>query len=103
MMIKHRILWKIKEEFRSERKREICQRAKEQLEGLVGQIDGLIDLAVEVNPLPSSNADLMLDSTLRDEEALAAYQRNPLHNAVANQFVRPYVCERLCLDYVIEE
>ena len=97
-MIKHIILWKIKEEYTEEEKQVIRQNAKRELEGLVGKIDGLLTVSVEIRPLPSSNADLMLYSELTDAEALAAYQKNPHHQAVANKFVRPFMCQRLCLD-----
>jgi len=97
-MIKHIILWKIKEEFSEEEKAAIRLNAKRELEGLVGRIDGLVTVRVETRPLASSNADLMLYSELTDEKALAAYQKNPLHNAVADRFVRPFMCHRLCLD-----
>jgi len=97
-MIKHIILWKIKEEYSEEEKCMIRQNAKRELEGLVGKIEGLLMVSVETRPLPSSNADLMLYSELNDAEALAAYQKNPHHQAVANTFVRPFMCQRLCLD-----
>ncbi len=97
-MIKHIILWKIKEEFTEEEKGAIRENAKRELEALMGKIDGLVKMSVEIRPLSSSNADLMLDSVLRDAEALASYQKNPLHIAVADTFVRPFMCQRLCLD-----
>ncbi len=97
-MIKHIILWKIKEEYIEEEKQVIRQNAKRELEGLAGKIEGLLTVSVEARPLTSSNADLMLYSEFRDVEALAAYQKNPLHQAVANTFVRPFMCQRLCLD-----
>ncbi len=97
-MIKHIILWKIKEEYSEEEKRMIRENAKRELEALMGRIDGLIKMSVEIRPLASSNADLMLDSELRDTEALSSYQKNPLHIAVADTFIRPFMCQRLCLD-----
>jgi len=43
----------------------------------------------------------MMDSTFADNDALKAYQKNPLHQAVANGTVRPNVAERLSFDYEI--
>ncbi len=102
-MIQHIILWKIKDEYSDEDKETIRTNAKQALEGLRGRIDGLIAVKVETRRLPSSNADLMLYTEMRDEAALAAYQKNPLHNAVADEFVRPFMCQRLCLDCPCEE
>ena len=51
--------------------------------------------------LASSNADVMLDSTLESEEALKGYAVHPEHVAVANGKVRPYTVQRSCLDFEI--
>ena len=79
------------------------QGIKEGLEGLVGKVPGLIDVKVNIDGrLASSNADVMLDSTLESEEALKGYAVHPEHVAVADGKVRPYTCLRTCLDYEIK-
>ena len=76
------------------------QGIKQGLEGLVGKVPGLIDVKVNIDGrLDSSNADVMLDSTLESEAALKAYATHPDHVAVANTKVRPYTIQRSCLDY----
>lgn len=100
-MVKHVILWQLKDEFSTEQKAEIKAGIKEGLEGLKGQIDGLVEIKVNINGLASSNADLMLDSTFESEEALKAYATHPAHVAVADGKVRPYTAVRSCLDYEI--
>ena len=45
------------------------------------------------------DADVMLDSVLESEGALAGYQSHPDHVAVANTYVRPFTEVRLCMDY----
>ena len=40
-MVKHIILWKLKEEYSEEKKQQIKAEIKEGLEGLAGQIPGL--------------------------------------------------------------
>ena len=80
------------------------QDIKAGLEGLAGRIPGLLDIKVNVDGrLDSSNADVMLDSTLVDEAALRAYAVHPEHVAVADGKVRPYTSLRTCLDYEISE
>lgn len=98
-LIKHVILWKIKEEYSPEQRKAIKENAKRELEGLVGRIEGLLTLKIEIEALPSSNADLMLMSEFKDEAALRAYAAHPAHNAVADTYVRPFMCQRLCLDF----
>ena len=56
---------------------------------------------METEGLASSNADLMLDSSFEDEEALKAYAVHPEHVAVADEKVRPYTAVRSCLDFVV--
>ena len=63
---------------------------------------GLLDIHVQVDGrLESSNADIMLDSTLESAEALKGYAVHPAHVAVANGIVRPNTELRTCLDYEV--
>lgn len=98
-MVKHIILWKLHDTISVAEKPAIRANAKAALEGLVGQIDGLLDLRLEIDGLPSSNADMLLVATLDSVESLQGYQKSPAHNAVADRYVRPYTAQRLCLDY----
>ena len=69
-MVKHIILWQLKDELSAAEKAEIKANIKTGLEGLAGQIPGLVEVHVNINGLPSSNADLMLDTTFESAEAL---------------------------------
>ncbi len=100
-MIRHVILWKLKE-MPEEEKKKVMEGIRENLEGLNGKIPGLISLKIRTGALPSSNADLMLDSVFLDEESLKGYAVHPLHVAAANGFVRPYTAVRSCLDFPAE-
>lgn len=98
-MIKHVILWKLKDELSAEQKESVKQDIKAGLEGLHGVVPGLVDIRVRTNGLPTSNADVMLDSTLTDAEALKAYAVHPAHVEVADTKVRPFTQIRMCLDF----
>ena len=100
-MVKHVIVWTLKDEYSAEEKENIKKGIKEGLEGLKGKIPGLVDIKVNINALASSNADLMLDSTFESEEALKGYSAHPEHVAVANGKVRPYTAVRSCLDFEV--
>ncbi len=97
-MVKHIILWKLKETFTAAEKAEAKAEAKKRLENLNGKIPGMLSLSVIIDGCDSSNADMMLDSAFEDEAALAGYQVNPLHQEAAG-FVRSVVENRLCLDF----
>ena len=99
-MVKHIILWTLDPALSDEEKATVKAGVKAGLEGLVGQVPGLLDVKVHTEGrLASSNADVMLDSTLESEEALKGYARHPAHMAVANGKVRPYTVQRACLDF----
>ena len=100
-MVKHVILWTLKENYSDAEKEEIKRGIKAGLEGLKGWIPGLLEISVNVSPLPSSNCDLMLASSFESEEALKGYAVHPAHVEVANTKVRPFTASRTCMDYEV--
>ena len=101
-MVKHIILWTLNPELSDEEKTQVKKEIKAGLEGLVGKVPGLVDVKVHIDGrLASSNADVMLDSTLETAEALKGYAVHPEHVAVANGKVRPFTVQRSCLDFEI--
>jgi len=100
-MVKHIILWTLKD-MPEDEKAKVKAEIKEGLEALKGKVPGLIDIKVyTTGRLASSNADLMLDSTLESAEALQVYAKHPEHVAVADGKVRPFAAQRTCLDFEI--
>jgi hypothetical protein len=98
-MVKHMIIWKFKEGL--ENKEEAAKEIKTALEDLCGKIDGLTKMEIVTEKLGSSSGDIMMDSEFVDNGALMAYQVHPLHQAVANNIVRPKVELRLSFDYEV--
>ncbi|MBQ6825084.1 MAG: Dabb family protein [Clostridia bacterium] len=95
-MVKHIILWNLKKEFNTD---EIKNDMKQALEGLVGKIEGLLTLNVEINPFSTSNTDVMLYSEFENEQALKNYAVHPKHVEVADTKVRPYTKVRTVFDF----
>ena len=87
-MVRHVILWKLKEMPEAE-KAAVKAGIKTGLEGLAGQIPGLLEVHVYTEALPSS------------AKALKGYSTHPAHVAVANGKVRPYTAVRTCLDFTV--
>ncbi len=98
-MVKHVILWTLKEEHNTAAVKEGMKQA---LEALVGKVPGLIKLEVETDPLPTSNAHVMLYSELDSREALAGYAVHPAHVHVADQYVRPFTATRTVMDFEVK-
>ena len=69
-MVRHMIIWTLKDEFSGEEKARIKAGIKEGLEGLHGKIPGMVRIQVMTEGLASSNTDLMLDTLFEDETAL---------------------------------
>ena len=100
-MVKHIIIWTLKDSLSAEEKNIIKQTAKKNLEALVGKIDGLTEMKIQTELLPTSNGEMMLNSTFTSFEALHAYAIHPAHQEVANRDVRPYIATRSCADFEI--
>jgi len=98
-MVKHVILWQLKDELSDLKRQEVKAGIKAGLEALHGKIPGLVEIKVETSPLASSSADVMLDSVFESEEALKGYAVHPEHVAVADSKVRPYTKTRVCMDF----
>ena len=92
-MVRHIILWTLKDELSAEEKAEAKKNIK------AGKVPGIIEIKVHTEGLPSSNADLMLDSCFESEDALKGYAVHPEHVSVAENIVRPYSKTRTCLDF----
>ncbi len=97
-MVKHMIIWKLKpmsEEALAKQKKLV----KAGLEGLNGKIPGMTEIKVQIDNLPTSTGDMMLDSTFESPEALKGYSQNPEHVHVAETYIRPFIETRMCIDY----
>ena len=99
MFMEDIVMWKFKSEIAEEQKPELKRAMKENLEGLVGKVPGLLTAEFVEEPLPSSTHDMALVTTLEKAEDVAVYGSHPAHVAVADTYVRPFVTERACLDY----
>lgn len=97
-MVKHIILWKLKEEHNNAA---VKAGIKREIEGLLGKIPGLIEISVHTTGLASSTADVMLYSVFEDEMSLKNYAIHPEHVHVADTFVRPFTEKRMCLDFEV--
>ncbi|MDL2302477.1 Dabb family protein [Lachnospiraceae bacterium OttesenSCG-928-D06] len=102
-MTKHIVMWNFKPEIKEEEKEEIRTNMKNNLCSLVGQVPGLINAQFVEVPLSSSTHDMALVTDFDSAESLGGYKNHPAHVHVANTYVRPFVWERACLDYDIDD
>ncbi len=98
-MVKHMIIWKLKEDVSNPK--EVAANIKTSLEGLVGKIEGLLEMHILTERFEGSAGDIMMDSAFESKAALDSYIKHPLHQEAANTFVRPNVEQRLSFDYEV--
>ena len=99
-MVKHIVMWKLKDEAHGNDKATNAKMIKESLEALDGKIDGLMKIEVGVDFLGEGNFDVVLYSELLKKESLDVYQNHPLHQALL-PFIREAVFDRKAVDYEI--
>ncbi len=98
-MLKHIVMWKLKDFALGKSKVENLQLMKEMLEALTPEIVELQKLEVGINQNNSKEAyDLVLYTEFADQAALERYQSHPKH-LVVSDFVGQVRAERVVVDY----
>ncbi|MFR9165921.1 MAG: Dabb family protein [Dysgonomonas sp.] len=101
-MVKHIVLWKLKEEAHGNDKASNAKQIKKKLENLRGKINGLISIEVGIDFFGEGNYDVSLFVEVLSRDTLNAYQNHPLHQAVL-PFIKEAASDRVAVDYEIEE
>lgn len=100
-MIKHVVMWRLKEEALGREKNENALLVKAGLEALKGQIEEILELEVGINCVMGDQAyDLVLVSAFENLEALDRYQVHPLHEAIG-ELIGQVRSERTVVDYEV--
>ena len=100
-MVYHIVMWNFKKEVEEAKKPELLAAMQKNLEALVGVVPGLLSVKYVANPLSTSTHEFALVTTLEKEEDIKSYSVHPAHVAVAENDIKPYACDRVCLDYVV--
>jgi len=98
-MIKHIVMWKLKEELDGLNREQIAAKIKAELEALNDLIPAIYHLEVGINVIPSEAAfDLSLYSEFTSWEDLKIYMAHPEHQKIVT-FIRNAVTARHVVDY----
>lgn len=98
-MIKHIVMWRLKDTAEGRTRAENARRIKAELESLQGVVPGLVRIEVGVDfSGTEDSADIVLYSEFDSREALAAYHGHPAHEAV-KPLVLAARSERRLVDY----
>ena len=100
-MIKHIVLWRLKEYAEGSTKQENALKVKAMLENMRGKIPGMLKLEVGLNFEGSDTAcDISLYTEFESRDALDAYQIHPVHMKV-KEFLPLVRSERRVVDYEV--
>jgi tRNA U34 2-thiouridine synthase MnmA/TrmU len=98
-MVRHVVMWKLKQEFLGEKKNETLNEMKKRIEELPEKVPHILSLSVGVAIEPNTgSSDICLVSEHKDWEDLESYRNHPDHQEVA-RYIRTVVDERHFLDY----
>lgn len=98
-MVKHIVMWRLKDEALGATKEENALKLKETLLALRNEIDELKAVDVGINFNPSEAAfDVVLYSEFESKEGLEAYQKHPEHVKIV-EFVGEIRTDRAVVDY----
>lgn len=96
-MIKHIVCFKFKNSTP-----ELCEKAKEILLSMQGNVPMLRSIEVGIDVLHSERSyDAILQVTVDDMEALEAYQNDPYHCSVVKTFIHSVRESSIAVDYEI--
>ncbi|MBG0789811.1 MAG: Dabb family protein [Desulfovibrionaceae bacterium] len=100
-MVRHIVMWTLKNEAEGASAAENAAEMKKRLEALNGRIDGLRNLEVGTEIVAADpECHVALCSEHDDENALDHYQAHPEHQACV-AFVKKVAATRRVLDYIV--
>lgn len=101
-MIRHIVIWKLKESAEGATRAQNALKLKEKLEGCRDLVPGTLQIDVGLaTPGLDATADIVLVSDFTDKVALDAYQVHPVHQEV-KKFVVAVAESRECVDYIVD-
>ena len=100
-MIRHIVLFKLKEFDSPKAKKDCMQAIKEALEALMKKIEVLRAIHVDFNCNPSETWDLILTTEFDSMADLETYASHPEHVAVGKNLIAPVKADRACVDYEV--
>ncbi len=101
-MIKHIVMWRLKDFAEGATKIENCKRLKTKLEALPGLIADIDFAEAGVNFAAAEAAfDVVLYSQFKDKAALRRYQEHPEHQKLISEFLDKVRTDKVVVDYEV--
>lgn len=102
-MIRHIVMWRLKEEAEGASKEKNAEKLKLILEGLKISIDEIrnVEVGIQLTPDSTDALDVVLICDFDNEEDLMLYSRNP-HHKKAVKFIEAVAEKRFYVDYRVD-
>ncbi len=101
-MIRHIVMWKLKDSFEGKIKAQLAQELRSRLETLPRLVPGILQLEVgdHLGAPGDMAGDVVLVTAFKDRAGLVAYDTHPEHEKV-KPFVKERTVERRVVDYEV--
>src|SRR5690625_3859551 len=102
-MIRHIVMWKLKEQAEGGDDKKNAEKLKLILEGLKTTIDEIknVEVGIQINPEDPEGMDVVLICDFANELDFKMYTRNP-HHQKAVRFINAVAEKRLFVDYHVD-
>lgn len=102
-MIRHIVMWKLKNKAAGATKEKNAEKLKLILEGLRTTIDEIkaVEVGIQINPDDDDAYDVVLTSDFETELDFKMYTRHPSHKK-AEDFIEKVVEDRIYVDYNVD-
>ncbi len=102
-MIRHIVMWKLKEKAEGAAKKKNAEKLKLILEGLRANIDEIknVEVGIQINEESTEAYDVVLISDFETDLDFEMYTRNP-HHQKAIKFIKSVAEERIYVDYLVD-
>ncbi|NBB76767.1 MAG: Dabb family protein [Bacteroidetes bacterium] len=102
-MIRHIVMWKLKDQAEGAKKEKNAEKLKLILEGLRTNIDEIksVEVGIQINPDEEDSLDVVLISDFETELDFQMYTRNA-HHKKAIDFIDTVAEERFFVDYKVD-
>lgn len=97
-MVKHIVLWKLKDDVQGEKLKETVKLLREKFAALIGVVDGLVEIELGEN-YNGGDFNLVLYSVFNSVEGEKAYQNHPSHLEI-KAIIQTIVEDRAAVDYM---
>lgn len=99
-MVRHIVMWVLKEDLGGETKTEVMNKIKQDLEALKEVRKEIVEIAVSFNINPAEKYDLVLNSLFHTLDDVKTYAVSPEHTKVA-EYIKTKVDVRSAIDFEV--